>query len=399
MRVLLLGAGASKSYGASPTGQRMPIAHDFFPIFYKLAIAENPWVLRTGLNNYLMSERNIRNPDEYLNKGIDIEEIHSEIAKKLKNVEQDKNSIDRVVYSKSYNELLFLFSSCLNEISNGPVSQSHLDLANFLNADDIIVTFNWDTLMERALLEGGQWRVEDGYGVEPYSIFRDGWQVPEFPGATPSTKIIKLHGSTNWLTAHPIYEGDSLVSTHDLPIDSLFVFEHATKPYSTFSGRYMSNYAPLTYGYYPPNLTNVPGRPAPEGHLILRTQAKLPWMPNGQADDKGLTSIPLIIPPVREKNYDMFDGLFERIWGQARSAIESCDEIIVIGYSFPPTDLRSHSLFSDAFMKRNSMPRVTIIDPNPDRPVEKFRRDLGISDTHLRVINGPFEGENTLRAL
>lgn len=399
MRILLLGAGASKSYGDLPTGKRMPIARDFFPTFYALDVASNPWVLRDGLMFYLTDECSIRDPDAYLMSGVDIEAIHSEIALKLANVARDLQSFERIVYAKPYIQMMFLFATTLNEIANGPVSRSHLDLARFLGPEDTIVTFNRDTLMERALMETGCWRVDDGYGVQPHSVFRDGWAETAVPAPASAPKIIKLHGSVNWLTAYPIYEGEKLVFTHTLPAESLFVYERATKPYATFAGRYMGGYVPLTYGYYPPNLRNVPGRAAPEGHVILQVRPRFPWMPEGGADDAGLVSMPLIIPPVREKSYVLFGSLFERLWLQAEQALQACDEIIVIGYSFPRTDLRSNTLFTQAFMKRTSIPRVTVIDPNPERATGKFKIDLGIPDTHLRVISAPFEGAATLQAL
>lgn len=397
MRVLLLGAGASKSYGESPTGKRMPIARDFFPTFFDLDIAANPWVLRDGLIYYLIHVCGVSDPDAYLTAGVDIEAIHSEIAEKLATVARDDETFDRILYAKPYIQLMFLFASTLNEIANGPVSRSHADLVRFLRPGDVIVTFNWDTLMERALLDLGGWHVDDGYGVRPHSVFRDGWMSPSPPDPASAVKIIKLHGSVNWLTGYPIYEGQELVLTHALPAGSLFVFEKATKPYDTFAGRYMSGYVPLTCGYYPPNLTDVPGRAAPEGHAIVQVRPRFPFMPEGKAGDSGLTSMPLIVPPVREKSYEFFGTLFEELWLQAQQALQSCEEIIVVGYSFPRTDLRSHGLFVDAFMARKALPRVTIIDPSPDRPAEKFRMDLGIPESHLRIIKAPFEGEATLR--
>jgi hypothetical protein len=47
-------------------------------------------------------------------------------------------------------------------------------------------------------------------------------------------------------------------------------------------------------------------------------------------------------------------------------------------------------------MKRDTYPLVTIIDPNPEQPAEKFSRDLGIPESHLPVIAAPFEGAKTL---
>lgn len=397
MRVILLGAGASKSYGASPTGQRMPIAKDFFPTFFRLNAAANPWVLRDGLITYLQTEKGINDTDAYLSAGVDIEEIHSEIAVRLASVEKEAGGFDRIVLSRPYNQLLFLFATTLNEIANGPVSQSHIDLAESLRPDDVVLTFNWDTLMDRALMEVAGWSVDSGYVIKPHSVFRDGWNGPE-TRSSPN-KLIKLHGSVNWLTAHPVYEGEELVLTHALPAESLFVYEHATRPYATHAGRYTGGYAPLTYGYYPPNLTDVPGRSAPDGHLILKVQPRMPWMPEGQAGKKGLPSMPLIIPPVKDKSYKFFGTLFETLWQEASAALQACDELLIIGYSFPRTDLKSLDLFKDAFMRRKSVPRVTIVDPNPHRPREVFHFELGIPVSHLHVVASPFLGQETIAPL
>ncbi|WP_372574970.1 hypothetical protein [Ruegeria jejuensis] len=375
----------------------MPIANDFFLTFYKLDAANNPWVMRDGLYHYLRFEKGIDSPDTYLSAGVDIEEIHSEIAMKLASVEKEDGGIDRILLARPYNQLIFLFATTLNEIANGPVSQSHIDLAKSLGPDDVVVTFNWDTLMDRALMEAADWSVDDGYGIPPYSVFRDGWSSPAM-GASPNT-LIKLHGSINWLTAHPIYEGEELVLTHALPAESLFVYEHATRPYPTHDGRYMGGYVPLTYGYYPPNLTDVPSRSAPEGYLIVKTQPRMPWMPKGEAGKEGLPSMPLLIPPVKDKSYQFFGTLFDTLWQQASAALQDCDEVLVIGYSFPRTDHKSFDVFKAAFSRRTSLPGVTIVDPYPARPRDVFRLELGIPDSHLRVLAEPFLGQKTIRSL
>ena len=399
MKVLLLGAGASKSYTESPTGCRMPVAADFFSTFFDLELASNPWVLRDGLIYYLQRMRGINDPDRYLLSGIDIEAIHSELALQLAEYMSMPKSFERLVVSKAYIQLIFLFSATLNEIANGPVSQSHMDLARNLGPRDVVITFNWDILMERALRSNNSWRVDYGYGVQPYRIFRDTWEYPNTPNAETGTKILKLHGSTNWLTAHPTNEDNELVLTHGLPENSLFVFEQATVPYATHAGRFMKGYGPLTYGYYPPNLQDVPGRKVPDGYVLVQMHQNFPWMPKGEGDSSGLVSMPLIIPPVREKTYDFFGDLFSNIWQQAQDAIEACDEIVVIGYSFPRTDLRSHALFVQAFLRRKSIPRVYIIDPSPKRVADKFKLDYGIPASHLRVLDEPFIGARSLSKL
>jgi hypothetical protein len=79
MRVVLLGAGASKAYGASPSGLRMPIAKDFFEVYERLPRSTNPWVLIHSIIAYLHFVRGIDGPLDYLRSGIDIENLHSEI--------------------------------------------------------------------------------------------------------------------------------------------------------------------------------------------------------------------------------------------------------------------------------------------------------------------------------
>ena len=399
MRVLLLGAGASKSYAESPTGCRMPVAADFFSTFFDLELAANPWVLRDGLIYYLQKMEGINDPDRYLLSGINIETIHSELALQLAEYMSIPKSFERLVVSKAYIQLMFLFSVTLNEIANGPVSQPHVELAQNLGPRDVVITFNWDILMERALMNNHSWRVDYGYGVQPYRIFRDTWEYPNKQKTETGAKILKLHGSTNWLTAHPTDEDNELILTHGLPENSLFVFERATVRYATHAGRFMKGYGPLTYGYYPPNLQDVPGRKVPDGYVLVQMHPNFTWMPKGEGDSSGLVSMPLIIPPVREKTYDLFGDLFSNIWQQAQEAIQKCNEIVVIGYSFPRTDLRSHALFVQAFLKRKSIPHIFIIDPYPNKFVDKFKLEFGIPSSHLRVLDEPFIGAKSLSKL
>jgi thiamine pyrophosphate-dependent acetolactate synthase large subunit-like protein len=95
--------------------------------------------------------------------------------------------------------------------------------------------------------------------------------------------------------------------------------------------------------------------------------------------------MPLIIPPVKQKSYELFGGLFSAIWTKAEHALTMADQIIVIGYSFPRTDHKSISLFKSAFSRRRTIPKVVIIDPYPQRAAELFRSTLGITGENLEV--------------
>ncbi|WP_201859384.1 hypothetical protein [Microvirga soli] len=400
MNVFLLGAGASKSYGSSPTGQRMPIARDFFQTFDRLAISANPWVLQEGLLGYLL-EKGVPNPHDYLRSGLDIEVLHSEIEAARDEAMRSGNPMDFYYPYRAYNELVFLFASVINEIQNGPISEPHRSIARLLGPDDAVVTFNWDTLMDRALSAETPWCADWGYGVTPHRVFTDGWRSPnDKPSEPRSPRLIKLHGSTNWLTAYTTPDkGGQIVLTHELDPGTLHVFEHATEPYACYAGRYMPGYKPFSYGYYPPNLQDVPGRAAGEGRVFVRTRMQVPWKPEGTAAKDGLVSMPLIIPPVKNKTYGMFGSLFAGLWREAEDLLAAADTIVVIGYSFPRTDLQSNGLFLKALMRRSSMPRVVVLDPAPERVAEKFRLDFGISGERLTVIKDYFSETFDLGAL
>jgi hypothetical protein len=390
MIVLLLGAGASKAYGDSPTGVRMPIATDFFETFEKLPISDNPWALREALFEYLRFVKGV-DPYSYLKSGIDIEQLHSEIEEWIFQPKTDENRFERVTKFRPYNELVFIFAAAINEIQNGPISRAHASLAARLRNEDVVITFNWDTLMDRALAAAGNWSTDSGYGFLPKSIYRDGWTAPKRnEGDSSGPRLIKLHGSTNWLTSHPIYLDGSVTSMQKAAPDTVWIFEQTVQPYPCHAGRFMPGYEDFSYGYYPPNIMDDEGKPAPEGFVILRVRPKVPWRPEGTASDKGLMSIPLIIPPVRHKKYDFYGQLFRELWDEAQESLIEADHIVIIGYSFPKTDIRTTALFKSAFMKRKSMPKISILDPNPLHIADKMRFEFGINEDHLKVYQDYF---------
>ena len=404
MRVYVLGAGASKSYGESVTGERMPIARDFFPTFQRLDLYAHPWVLRDAVVHHLES-RGI-DADAYLGSGVDVEAFHSEVEaiyhEALSRARTGGDFTEVIWNFRTYTQLTFIFAAVVNAVQNGPPSETHRHLATLLRPDDVILTFNWDTLQDRALAEETAWQPDWGYGFTPRRVFRDGWvdPAPLAAGTTGGGRLFKLHGSTNWITSYPTHERDGLVVLMQTSApETVYVFESASRPYATYAGRYMPGYAPYSYGYYPPNILDDPGRAAPEGYVFARTRPKYPWVPEGGAGDDGLPSMPLIIPPVREKRYDMFGPLFGQIWDGAEQALSEAEEIVVIGYSFPPTDFRSRSLFRSAFLKRRSMPRVAVIDPAPSRVAEVFSFELGIAATHLTVHEARFTSDLLSRPL
>lgn len=378
----------------------MPLACDFFQTFDQLQISANPWILQEGLLGYLIN-KGVANPHDYLREGIDIEELHSQIeSDRNEAISQGRAFIDYMYEQRAYTELIFIFSSAINEIQNGPVSAPHRSIARHISSTDTVITFNWDTLMDRALSVETDWDLNWGYGITPRSVFSDGWKTAEDkPKNAHASALLKLHGSTNWITGYALLDNGRPVLSHDLDPATLHIFEQTSEPYACFGGRYMEGYEPFSYGYYPPNLIDVPGRPAPDGRVITSVRPKMPWRKEGAAPSNGLVSMPLIIPPVKQKTYDMFGSLFSNLWNSAEDALAEADEIVIIGYSFPRTDLQSNQLFQKAFLRRLSMPLVTIIDPTPGQVADKFRTELGITGDSLRVIPDYFSADFDLASI
>ncbi|NDV43114.1 hypothetical protein [Flagellimonas sediminis] len=381
----------------SKTGMKMPVAKDFFDTFRGLEISENPWVLIGDLINYIVRYRKIE--IEHFDKfNEDIEILHSEIQGKLYDaLRQRKNffdDLDDLIYLKAYNQLIFLFVSVINEIQNGPISDAHINLAKQLGQDDSIITFNWDTLMDRALKQETDWTTDFGYFRSPKLIYRNRWVRPQKSKKHSFPTFLKLHGSSNWLTSHTAPENGKLELTQEVSIDEFFVYENNKEPYNCHAGRYMNGYEDFSYGYYPPNLP-LSGKSAPKGMMVSSTRIKFPNVPEGTSESSGLVSMPLIIPPVQHKEYDQFGSLFESLWNEAEKKIQEADKIIIIGYSFPNTDYRSSELFKSAFVKRSTMPKITIINPTPDPIAERFIYELGITESNL-LVKKEFFTEKTI---
>ena len=210
-RVIVLGAGASCSYCESPTGLRPPLAREIIPTFHKLDISTNRYVLVGHIINYVRDTRGIF-PHEFASWGEDLEtffsEIDEEIAKYAERI-KGKEKLDSKTFYKyslavgAYNQLIFLFASIFNEIQNGPISIPYMLLASELNQNDVVITFNWDTLFDRALAASDKWSPSNGYCIRPEAVFDDEWKSPDdLDDVDNGPLYIKLHGSTNWLSPY-----------------------------------------------------------------------------------------------------------------------------------------------------------------------------------------------------
>lgn len=94
--------------------------------------------------------------------------------------------------------------------------------------------------------------------------------------------------------------------------------------------------------------------------------------------------IPYIIPPVLDKNSLYNHQLIKSLWQKAHEYLENAEEIYIIGFSLPQTDISVKFLFQAAL--KHSRAQVYIINPQKQETLEASfsnlfgGRDLGLAE-------------------
>jgi len=81
---------------------------------------------------------------------------------------------------------------------------------------------------------------------------------------------------------------------------------------------------------------------------------------SGTAPDDDVS--PCIIPPLPSKPLAQIK-LFRFLWTRACEYLHEARQIVICGYSLPPTDSMAMSLFGN--IRNKKLERVTVVDPNP----------------------------------
>lgn len=399
-RVFILGAGASHSYSLSPTGLRPPLARSIISAYASLPISEDQHVRVGHVVNYIRDNRGISPADFYL-WSEDIESFMTEIddrIRQLRSVLGDKMSVEQRLQwtglTGAYYQVIFLLECVMNEIQNGPVSPEYRRMVDQLTDDDTVVTFNWDTLLDRALWESGRWSPDTGYGVPAGAVFRDEWVRPKEP-VPGAPKLVKLHGSVNWLMPYTTYNWQTgeMYTLYDDPEHLVYVFERAISKYDTFQDRSRTGYEPFSYFYYPPDLP-LERNNVPDGYRVIGFNASYDLGDIGEPT-RGVNvvhSMPLIIPPTLYKRYDIYGKVFDALWAEAEDAISRCDELHIVGYSFPRTDVLSRQMIKSALTRRQHLvDKVVLVDPYPREIEHVLRQEFGLVEAIVKDL--AFDGE------
>ncbi|KKN05371.1 hypothetical protein LCGC14_1088020 [marine sediment metagenome] len=121
------------------------------------------------------------------------------------------------------------------------------------------------------------------------------------------------------------------------------------------------------------------------GNLIISNEY---WDPNFNNDFKGWIVTPHIITPTLYKRgfFDQFP--FKDLWSMAKKKLSHCNKLIIIGYSFSPTDFHTEKLFLDSF-KENELQDLIIV--NPDTSIIRKIKELTHFNHPVTMCSNLFE--------
>jgi hypothetical protein len=108
---------------------------------------------------------------------------------------------------------------------------------------------------------------------------------------------------------------------------------------------------------------------------------------------------PFLVPPSAGKSQFYGNPLTRELWQRAAAALQEASTVVLVGYSFPLTDLVTAGMFADRLAGRDV--QVQVVNPWPDAPLGSLRRlniDADASHAGVESYVDELERSATIRA-
>ena len=340
----IIGAGCSRNYSQSThriQGLKSPLNQDFFKmarlIIGNTGMQSDPMfmeeieiLIRTIAPLYGSSENDLSffdNPHLNLEDVMTLLDIDFKLFSPLAASKLGQNE------SRQLRALKDVLARTLDYALMGPPCKKHHTVAERMKPDDVVLSFNYDILIDNALFSLGK-ITDSGYRMNFFKVNQDEEWVR--PSEEPSeVTLLKLHGSLNWVRC-------GLCGAH------------------------------LLYRY--------------------RKQAMYgAWefqCPRCSSDETYAER--MMIPPIQSKDYRDRDIAF--LWVQADRVLKDFSRIICIGYSFSQLDFDMISLMRKFRSRQSKIPEIDFVSPDSEAEkrlklllgVQKIRRFKDLS-TYLKT--------------
>jgi len=229
-------------------------------------------------------------------------------------------------------------------------------IAKSFRAGDIVVTFNWDCLLESILWNCGKWSLGDGYGFQPEihrTRRRELSTTMRRIGRPSPVTILKGHGSINWAKNHE----NSSVGINYLGL--LF----GLSAYSTY---------------------------LPDRDGVFSSERGLLMAEDGiMSDPDWPFTRQTLLAPTYLKTYDG-EPTLAVVWDKILDAVKGAREITVIGYSLPPGDLAAREFLAHAIRTNRRCRKVTVVGPKTSRR-SHWAEFLALAGKPMSLVEAPFE--------
>jgi len=334
-KIFVIGAGASKGH----TNGDFPIINEFFKIANKIKILSDSGnkikPKYEDLEKYVRENFNL----DILKKNINIEEV-------MTNLEIDIEKSDSYELIILRNKIINIIRSTLSKLSEKAFHEdSEYNLFyKMLNNNDTILTYNWDLLLDNVL------------GREII--------VPDY------SKMFELEKKDN---QQYLEMWKKLTGIRDLSWGKTDI------PYVNYQseGYYLKLHGSIDWAYCPNR----------DCGLYSKVFAVNQLHKKHYCFECGSGVQYLIVPPVLNKDFRHIPFM-KKVWNFARNEISRADEIIIWGYSLPPTDFYSKWLFHQV---KENLKTVSIINPACYKKVKregkfKYQRNLRFLNPFLELF-------------
>jgi len=377
--VYVLGAGVNQVI-KDWDGLAPPLLSNFFNITLKKRKFSNEYYLMRMKEVFDYIEKYFRMTIEDLKKEpFDLEMCFTLLEKQARQAEKGGDKDQYNYLTMILFKLGLLLAEILSEFEI--FSHSSYILRNFgrVISHEIptIITFNYDCIMENIL--------ESASGVNP--------KVPEsykeyhhkfLESISSSTEIIipdelLTYSHCNW--NRPLGYGFKFDEI-ELCVAGIPPYVRGSRFYSVPENQIylkplLKLHGSLNWFRYLP-IRRIPtfwGEPEPElGERESSILCKRGFYRFGEPPEHdGWYLNPIIITPTLYKDEYYDKRPFVEIWEKAKNSLSKCEKLVVIGYSFSPTDFTTKQLFLESFLDSNLKELVVV---NPNHNLVKVVKDL-----------------------